>query len=126
MVFKLNEWKIMSIPKTKFLFGLSSILILAACSAVPIGPTKAVLNAESAKVALSSEVPAQGCKRLDLVTYSYFKGTFFSCDFEDAQNTMKNETAKLGGNYVKLLGIVDAGVRCQGTGEAYACPVVKN
>lgn len=85
-------------------------------------PVKAQLNSDSAKVVLSSEAPAPGCKRLDLVTYSDFKGTFFPCDFPDAQNTLKNEAAKLGGNYVRLIGIVDAGVRCQGSGEAYACP----
>lgn len=109
---------------TKFILGLSSISLLAACTTIPMAPVKATLNAESAKVTLSSEPPAIGCKRLDLVTYSYFKGTFFSCDFEDAQNTMKNGAAKLGGNYVKLLGINDAGVRCQGSGEAYACPII--
>lgn len=109
--------------KLKITLVICSVALLGACQNIPMGPVKATLNAESAKVALSTEAPATGCKRLDLVTYSYFKGTFFSCDFEDAQNTMKNEAARLGGNYVKLIGINDAGVRCQGTGEAYACPI---
>ena len=102
----------------KCVAALTGILLLSACA----GMKKAVLTSDGAKVTLSSEAPASDCKRLDLVTYSFFKGTFYSCDFADAQNTMKNEAVKLGGNYVKLLGINDAGVRCQGTGEAYACP----
>ncbi len=93
--------------------------LLSACA---IGPKKAQLNTDSERVLLSSEAAPPECKRLDLVSYSYFKGTFFSCDFEDAKNTMKNEAVKLGGNYVKLFSILDAGVRCQGSGEAYACP----
>lgn len=109
----------MNIFKMKSIAAIVGIFLLSACA---IGPKKAQLNSMSSQVILSSEAPAPSCKRLDLVTYSYFKGTFFSCDFEDAQNTMKNEAAQLGGNYVKLMGIVDAGVRCQGTGEAYACP----
>lgn len=113
----------MNTSKINVILGLCSIIMLSACTTIPMAPVKATLNSESAKVTLSSEPPAIGCKRLDLVTYSYFKGTFFSCDFEDAQNTMKNGAAKLGGNYVKLLGINDAGVRCQGSGEAYACPI---
>lgn len=105
--------------KIKTIVFAAGICLLSGCA---IGPKKAQLNADSERVTLSSDAPAAGCKRLDLVTYSYFKGTFFSCDFEDAKNTMKNESVKLGGNYVKLLGIHDAGVRCQGSGEAYACP----
>lgn len=76
-------------------------------------------------VELSSDSPATGCKRLGLVSYSKFKGTFFSCDIPKAQAEMKDRAAELGGNYVKLLSIQDAGVRCQGSGEAYACPVGK-
>jgi hypothetical protein len=108
--------------KLKTTLVLCSISLLGACQNIPMGPAKATLNVQSAKVEMTTESPSSSCKRLDLVTYSYFKGTFFSCDFEDAQNTMKNQAAKLGGNYVKLIGINDAGVRCQGSGEAYLCP----
>ena len=77
---------------------------------------------ETYDIELSSAAPAVNCKRLGLVSYSKLKGTFFSCDIEEAESTMKERSAELGGNYVKLLGILDAGVRCQGTAEAYACP----
>lgn len=100
-------------------------LALLASACADMVPKKAMQTPENSKVALSTEVPPATCKRLELVTYSYFKGTFFSCDFEDAKNTMKNQALALGGNYVKLMGINDAGVRCQGTGEAYACPANK-
>ena len=98
---------------------LPVVLLVSACA--DMVPKKATQTVENSKVALSTESPPANCKRLELVTYSYFKGTFFSCDFDDAKNTMKNQALVLGGNYVKLIGINDAGVRCQGTGEAYAC-----
>ena len=75
-----------------------------------------------AHVTLSTAAPPAECKSLGIVSYSFFKGTFFACDFTDAQNSLRNQAATKGGNYLKLIGINDAGVRCQGSGEAYACP----
>lgn len=75
-----------------------------------------------AHVAVSTSAPPPECKSLGIVSYSFFKGTFFACDFNDAQNSLRNQAAIKGGNYLKLLGINDAGVRCQGSGEAYECP----
>ena len=89
-------------PRTNVIAALGSIVLLSACAG--LGPMKKVqLSPEGAKVVLSSDAPASECNRVGLVSYSFFKGTFFKCDFVDAENTMKNEAVKLGGNYVPVL-----------------------
>ena len=106
---------------------LSSVLLASGCSSVKrnMDMEKTVLTSEGARVEISSTAPSNDCKSAGMVSYSFFKGTFFSCDFTDAQNAMKNQAAKKGANYVKLLAITDAGVRCQGSGEAFICPSAK-
>jgi len=57
------------------------------------------------------------------VRYSHAKGRVWRCDFESAENHLRNEAAKKGANYLKLKNIKDEGVYCNGAGEAYKCQV---
>ena len=99
--------------------GAAAVLLLMSGCA---GMKKTHISSAGTEVTLSSDPPAAECKTRGLVSYTFFKGTLFRCDFLDAQNAMKNQAASRGANYVKLISITDAGVNCQGSGEAYACP----
>lgn len=109
------------------LIVLVAILATSGCGGIKkkMDMEKTVLTPEGARVAISTAAPSSDCKSAGMVSYSFFKGTFFSCDFTDAENAMKNQAAGKGANYVKLLAITDAGVRCQGSGEAFSCPAPK-
>jgi len=99
----------------RYLIWLVSLIILTSCSSIP-------LTKEGNLVKLTYESPSKQCKKMDFVHYSYAKGELFSCNYDAAKNTLRNQAAKIGANYVKLGEIQDTGVRCNATGEAYKCP----
>jgi len=102
-----------------FICSLKRITII--CSIATLASCTTGLTKEGTQVELSLEAPTQKCKKVDIVHYSYMKGTSFGCDFLAVKNVLRNETAKAGGNYVKMSQIDDAGVYCNATGEAYLC-----
>ena len=87
---------------TSIIFSLSTLIALAACSATPV--TK-----EGAIIEITNEKPTGNCSSLGEVAGS--QGNWFTGDYTSnknlmvgARNKLRNEAAKLGGNYVWLQG----------------------
>lgn len=121
-------------------FSLFSICILSvslfACSSIALNPAAANVYVAPSS---SQQIP-YGCKYLGQVTGSqgnFFTGTYTSNSklAAGAMNDLRNQTQKIGGNYVQLMtnqasttgsgGLLGDGLQQTGvvnTGNVYNCP----
>lgn len=86
--------------KTSLIAVLAAVFV-SGCSSIPLEP-------HATKVVVSTNKPPKGCKYIGQVVGN--QGNFFTGEWTSnrnleagAMNDMKNQTIKLGGNYVQLV-----------------------
>jgi hypothetical protein len=83
------------------LMAVVAAVLVTGCSSIPLDP-------HASRVVVSTNKPPKGCKYIGQVVGN--QGNFFTGSWtsnrnleEGAMNDIKNQTTKLGGNYVQLI-----------------------